>query len=76
MGIDPPDSKDKWRAEQALAQADAGDCQWFTFNYRSGLYELRSHEDVAPRFHPLYLIAVPPIGWKKFRFKAASFRRP
>jgi hypothetical protein len=33
MGIDPPDSKDKWRAGQVAAQAGAGDCQRFAFNY-------------------------------------------
>ena len=52
MGIDPPDSKDKWRAEEALVQAVAGDCERFALKSRNGLYELRSHGDIAPQFLP------------------------
>ena len=52
LGIDSPDAKDQWRAEQALAQAGAGDCERFGFNSRSGFYELRSHGDIARQFLP------------------------
>ncbi|MGC8541355.1 MAG: hypothetical protein ACP5QA_12110, partial [Phycisphaerae bacterium] len=44
LDIDSPDSKDEWRAEQALAQAGAGDCRRFAFNSESDLYELRWHQ--------------------------------
>ena len=52
LGIDSPDARDEWQLQQALEQAGAGDCQQLAFNARSGIYELRSHVRIAPRFSP------------------------
>ena len=49
LGIDSPDARDEWRAEQELAQAGPGDSERFGFNSISGLYELRSHQVVEGR---------------------------
>lgn len=62
LGIDSPDARDEWHLEQSLERAGAGDCEQFAFNARSGIYELRSHGDIAPQFLraiPVRAIACP-----------------